>query len=872
MTVWWSDDRIDATVSQDYIERELGSKKHVETLHKVLAFGDGLTDDTYLDWILERSPRIFLILNEIGVPERIFHLIDKSFADDDLPISQDTLWELNLFGTKSETLDRKFFREQFNFLVQELEPGGHVDYGTWDVVPVESAIKRPGLPHGQTPDRVAVKSNIYTRKKVPIHGNKAIDEVHFVMHLKALTTLRHSHLVTVWATYSQDDFNYILLTPATETNLKLFLDEPPKAYKLLEKQERRDILLTWTHCLVTALAYLHEKGFTHQALRPSTITIDHTYTVFINDYNALEALDVEELSSPYSNELYDHAAPENWLRKPCLHETAPLKTYLPGGGRTSRRVPKSPPNDPTKTLSLVQTQTTQDSRQASKSYSNSSGSSTHIRPRNALITTFAPVQRANSIAASTTSKRAYASDIFSLTTILLTIFSMILQHSPKSFASQRCRLNRQAGRGNAPPDSSFHKNLNQVNKWIDKLVNEAGEREKKDMKFWGSMVELVQVCRLGIKKEARERMNAQELKEKIGGWVEWGLEKRRKCTCGTAAKGSPNTNDQQGKIVEEPTSKYTIVKPKRPGRPSFEKENLKRNTSDRRSVDLSTEPSVSVDFGSMRPASVSSLKDSTVWGLGDMSQLHAGMMRPASIISDKDSTIWGLTDEPPAPPHFTRIPPPSAEPKSLVPPPLNIRSRSVSKPPPNSPITSHHKSASQRDGTIWGLTAVRSEATQGKRAGLVHTPPSEHTSRPESLTTSRLALASDNPASNTTSYFAAACEDSDECSSDIGSAYTTGEITQAHTVDVRPKLHFHAKQPSSIYIPPSNEASRPDSLSTSILAVASDRPASISSSCIAVGVPGDFDGESSTEDSDDTEREVDTKDWPLPMGVLRVGR
>ncbi|KAK4690456.1 hypothetical protein P7C71_g6339, partial [Lecanoromycetidae sp. Uapishka_2] len=358
MTAWWSDARIDATVNQEYIERELGSKKHVDTLHRVLAFGDGLTDDTYLDWILERSRRIFLVLNQIGVPEKIFELIDRSFADDDLPLSQDTLWELNLFGGKSETLDKKFYREQFNFLIQELEPGGHVDYGTWEVVPVEPTIKRPGIanPNSQTTsDRVLVQKSVYTRKKVATFGDNGIDEVHFVMHLKALTTLQHSHLVTVWATYSQDEFNYILLTPPTELTLKVILEEPPKSFKLLEKYERRNIFLTWTHCLTSAVAYLHDKGFAHQTLRPSTITVDHKNTVFINEYSALKALDVDEPNSPYSGELYDHAAPENWTRQPRLHETAPLKSYLPGGGRTSRRIPKAQPIEPKLTLPLPQT-------------------------------------------------------------------------------------------------------------------------------------------------------------------------------------------------------------------------------------------------------------------------------------------------------------------------------------------------------------------------------------------------------------------------------------------------------------------------------------------------------------------------------------
>ena len=647
MTAWWSKERINATVTQEYIERELGSKKYVDTLHGVLAFGDGLTDDTYLDWILERSPRIFLILNQIGAPEKVFEAIDRSFTDDDLPLSQDSLWELNLFGGKSETLDKKFYREQFNFLIQELEPGGHVDYSTWEVVPVETTAKRPGITANTSSDQVRVQNQVYTRKKVATFGDNGIDEVHFIMHLKALTTIQHPHLVSVWATYSQDEFNYILLTPPTEMTLKAFLDEPPKAFKALEKYERRNIFLTWCHCLTSALASLHDKGFTHQTLRPSAITVDHKNTIFINDYSALKALDIDEHAQPYSSELYDHSAPENWLRKPCLHETAPLKTYLPGGGRTARRIPKPEPVNPTGTLPLPPPSPGMPTRKSSKSgatsrsgsKSASSGSSTTTRPRNTVITTFAPPQRVASTAGSSThSKRAYSSDVFSLTTVLLTLLSMILQHSPKSFASHRCRLNRQAGRGNAPPDASFHKNLPQVMKWIDILAKEAGQREKKDMKFWGAVVELAQLCRLGVQKEPKDRIHTKDLEKKVAGWVDWGLGRKRKCSCvcGTGTNGAQEFKaDYQ---EEEPESKYQLLKSN--GHSKFRPE-------EKRKLSLPmAESSVDVAVGSMRRASIASYQESTVWGLGELSHLHSGLMRPPSIISTQDSFIWGANDAP----------------------------------------------------------------------------------------------------------------------------------------------------------------------------------------------------------------------------------
>ena len=627
MTAWWSNERISATVNAAYVERELGSKSLVEKVHQVLAFGDGLTDDRYLDWILERSPRFFLILNEIGVPEKIFEIIDKSFADDDLPLSQDALWGHNLFGGKSETLDKKFHREQFNFLIQELEPGGHVDYGDWAVVPVEPFVKRPGI--SKANDKFYVHGNLYTRKKTAVFDHDSIDEEQFIMHLKSLSTIHHPHLVSIWSTYSQENFIYILLSPATDISLKTFLEEQPKAFKSLEKAERREIFLTWTHCLVAAVAYLHDRGYTHQTLRPGTITVDHNNKIYLGDYNALKSLETEESPNTYNGELYDYAAPENWLRKPRLHETAALRTILPGGGRTSRRIPKTPTADKKTSLPLPSTPVS-DTHTSSKS--GSSGSSTHAsRPRNALITTFTPTERRTSIASSTTSRssKLEAADVFSLTTILITLLSMILHHTPKTFASHRSRLNRQAGRGNAPPDASFHKNLNQVAKWLDILAKEAGQREKKDMKFWGAVVETVQLCRLGVKKEAKERITAKELDHKIGGWVEWGLGRKRRCTCEIATDTSvqPSTRSSA-----EFSSKYALDPPnsgRRPSKPDWLP---------------ASEPSR--DTPGSRSQSVDAANQSTVWGLGDLATLHENMMRPASVMTYDDSTAWGAGNEP----------------------------------------------------------------------------------------------------------------------------------------------------------------------------------------------------------------------------------
>ncbi|KAI4092069.1 MAG: hypothetical protein LQ344_003724 [Seirophora lacunosa] len=531
MTSWWTDARINNTVTREYIVREVGPKKLQDALHHPLGFGDGLTDDTYLDWILDKGRRCFLILNFIGVPDRIFQLIDKSLDDDDLPLSEDALYDLNLFGGRSETLDKKFYRQQFSVLVQDLVPGGHQDFGADEVVPLEPRNGRKGSITGasQTSDRVYVHQKLYTRKKIPTSGDNGVDRVHFVMHLKALQSLKHPHLVSVWATYTQQDFSYMLLYPTTELSLKQFLDEQPKFFKSLEKQQRRETLLQWTHCVIAALAYLHENGLSHQSIRPSNVTIDSNNTIYLANFAALNALDSTGGSgSPYRTEIYDHAAPENWRRKSSVYDVAPDKTIHPGGGRTGRRIRES-----TKAPSVRPSTAFFPSKRARSvtTTTSSSNSSSTARLNKALITTFSPAERFTPAAA--------PADVFSMSTIILHLMSLLLGYGPKAFATHRGKHNRQAGRGGAPADASFHVNLTQVGTWMEMLVKEAKEREKKDQKgkgtggnFWRSVGGVVHNVEAGLRREPSERHTAQELETRIGKYVSRALGNIEGVGCG----------------------------------------------------------------------------------------------------------------------------------------------------------------------------------------------------------------------------------------------------------------------------------------------------------------------------------------------------
>lgn len=126
--LWWTDDQIEAKVTRQFVISKLRGEER-GFLDRQLAFGEGLTDDTYMEWILEKAKRLFLILTEIGIPDQIFGIIDDSWDDNDLPIVLDDIPALELAAEDDPQLNKRFYDKQFLYLLRELKRGSHVDYG-----------------------------------------------------------------------------------------------------------------------------------------------------------------------------------------------------------------------------------------------------------------------------------------------------------------------------------------------------------------------------------------------------------------------------------------------------------------------------------------------------------------------------------------------------------------------------------------------------------------------------------------------------------------------------------------------------------------------------------------------------------------------
>lgn len=444
--MWWDEDTIQRTVTRQFVCRHL-LPDEIERLNRPPGFGDGLTDGTYWEWIDEKAKRLFLILVDLGVPDQIFGVIDDSWDDSDLPIALDQVDRLELTQYSDFKFDRKFYSRQFHYLLKPILQGDHVLYDDMDVVPLDVVDAKKGLTQRSNVDKVVLAnqpSMVLCRRCIPLgSGSGCISYDDFLYQVNAIMRVQNEHLASYWASYVHLGYGYILFTPASDFSLKSLLATTPIGAKIQDKPTRSYLVLNWIHCLVDTLCYIHSRGLSHGSLRPSTILFTNANHIFISDMThggSERSLSRSEKSS-FDKESYDYIAPEQRSRT-NKSATSPIQR------KSSLVSPSSPP--------------------ANMTFSISRRGTAHLE-RPAPVVPQEPSPHLTDQAA----------DIFSLGCIILELLSFLMKKQSKAFASHRAAKHKTPGRGGAVPDSSFHKNIGQVESWMAQLAKEASKKAKK---------------------------------------------------------------------------------------------------------------------------------------------------------------------------------------------------------------------------------------------------------------------------------------------------------------------------------------------------------------------------------------------------------
>lgn len=478
VAMWWDPSRIEATVTRQFVCSQL-LPDEIKRLDLPLGFGDGLTDGTYWEWIDEKAKRIFLILSDLGVPDQIFGLIDDSWDDDDLPIPLDQIERLALTATRDDKFDRRFYARQFHYLLKFVEKGDHVVYDDPEVVPL-NVDKRPGLNLNSAVDRVELPNRpgeFFSRRRIPVGpGPGYLTGEEFIYEINKAKNIENIHLASFFASYTHQGFAYVLFTLPSDFSLKSLLVTMPSSLKSLAKQDRRRLLMNWIHCLVDSLCYLHSRGLSHGNIKPSTILFNSDNHIFYSDISRLsvEAIANSSDKSTFDKESYDYAAPEQWYRPSTSHSSIHRKSTL--------------------IASSASASTSSDNSSFSISRG---GSESSVNPASML---HSPTPALN----------PQAVDIFSLGCVILELLSFLMKRQTRNFASHRAAKHKSAGRGGAVLDSSFHKNIGQVETWMTGLAKEAS---KKDDQVFRGVAPMLQVVARMLSVVPHERPTAQEVEQ-----------------------------------------------------------------------------------------------------------------------------------------------------------------------------------------------------------------------------------------------------------------------------------------------------------------------------------------------------------------------
>jgi serine/threonine protein kinase len=459
--IWWTDERINEKVTQEFVTSRLQPQERERLTHPV-GFGD-LSDDTYIEWILEKARRLFLVLAEIGEADRIFAVVDRSWDDDDLPLQMDDIEQLSLSNRRDNHANTRFYHTQFTFLLRELQDGVHIDYAPNEEVPLEYVQNLPAAVSLQNWSRVHLpkrSQEVYVRRRFPLGNAESPDafESDFMMDVESARMVEHEHIAPVWASYTAKGNGFIVTNFVGQHTLRTFIDHRnPTQYQKLPKDDRRWLMLNWLHCLADAIATLHQNGFCHSAIRPSNILIDERNAIAFSDIGSLETFQKDK--RPDSMDAYVYSAPESHVDPQAFD----LSVSTP-----------APTIPSTKHSSIT-----------SKSSSGSSTSSSSQRQKLTKSPTgdFAgfnfgfkrakPVPKPRSRVHETEK-----ADIFSLGCVFLEVISFMLKKKPHDFVKYRSSKQKiNTGGKNSRTDSSFHANLDKIDTWIELLEKASFEHD-----------------------------------------------------------------------------------------------------------------------------------------------------------------------------------------------------------------------------------------------------------------------------------------------------------------------------------------------------------------------------------------------------------
>jgi serine/threonine protein kinase len=495
--IWWTEERIYEKVTAEFITSRLRPDDR-QWLDRPIGFGD-LTDDTYMDWILEKARRLFLVLAEVGEAQKIFTVVQNSWDDDDLPLQMDDIEKLKLEDRRNDgQVNLRFYNQQFTFLLRELDEGVHVDYAPNEVLPLEYVVSLPpavSLQHWSRVHRPKRPNEVFVRRKFPLGNNESPTafENDFILDVESARMVEHEHIAPVWASYTAKGTGYIITNFVGQHTLRTFIDHrEPAQYKRLPKPERRYLVLGWLHCLADAVATLHQMGFCHSSIRPSNILIDEKNNIAFSDIGSLQTFQKDK--KPDAMEEYVYSAPETHNKPENTEQNLPAPAPIVSTSRKESVASKS--------SSRSSGSTTSHSRKLSKVPANEfSGFNFGFRK-----TKPKPKPRSRE-------HETEKADVFSLGCIFLELLTFMLKKKPHEFTKHRSsKQTINIGGKSHRTDASFHANTDRIDSWI-KIIEDESFKQEHDA--FRAVPHLMNLIRSMLSRAPNFRPSARDVRDRV---------------------------------------------------------------------------------------------------------------------------------------------------------------------------------------------------------------------------------------------------------------------------------------------------------------------------------------------------------------------
>ena len=656
--VWWTDERINEKVTTDFITSRLRPDER-EWLNRPIGFGD-LTDDTYMDWILERARRLFLVLAEVGMASKIFRVVENSWDDDDLPLQKPDIEKLDLSTKKNDPLSARLFQTQFTFLLRVLREGIHIDYAPNEVIPLEYIMSLPPAVSLQQWSRVHLPSKqneVYVRRKFPL-GDAENPEAFmedFLMDIESSKMVEHEHIAPVWASYTAKNTGYIITNFVGQHTLKTFIDHRnPLQYQKLAKPQRRYLLLNWLHCLADAVTILHQQGFCHSSIRPSNILIDEQNKIAFSDIGSLVTFQKDK--RPDVTEIYNYTAPELQAASNPVSTSAPnspQSPQMPNGRQLSIASKSSSSSDGSDRSGATSRQKLTKAARSTGDFSGFNFGFNRAKRRGRVRPRVDATEKA---------------DVFSLGCIFLDILTFMLKKKANDFVKHRSTKQKIKMDGkNSRTDSSFHANLEKVESWI-RLIDEAAFAHDDDA--FRTVPHILNLVRSMLSRAPHSRPTARGVRDRLFGIL-------------TTCAAIPNIHcGAHAHDIGIATSSGS-------------------GSSDRAST-ISAASTTNSDASTIRQSTASSVRVSSI--LNSYSDRSSSLSGIAEVDDDMSIHTINATAAPPPPPIRTGpsrgSPPPPA-------PPLSPLSSSAPLPMPSRPLPSPPTPVEVTKSSRWNKPFVR---------------------------------------------------------------------------------------------------------------------------------------------------------------------